>query len=171
MSKYIIEIPDDVQYVLLNGKADNKYYTAVRPVAELEELNSDYINENFGELQDEAYQAGLNDMWDVVRKISLMTSAEAEEVFAGAGSYNRYNLGYSGVEAMDAYKAYLEKKDCIEVGDEVQAPRGKAIITAVKDDFVHYFYSDGDIGCIEPYHVTKTGKHYDIQSILEAMRK
>ena len=25
MSKYIIEIPDDVQYVLLNGKADNKY--------------------------------------------------------------------------------------------------------------------------------------------------
>ena len=33
MSKYIIEIPDDVQYVLFNGKADNKYYTAVRPIA------------------------------------------------------------------------------------------------------------------------------------------
>ena len=61
MSKYIIEIPDDVQYVLFNGKADNKYYTAVRPIAELEELNSDYINENFGSLQDEAYQRGFED--------------------------------------------------------------------------------------------------------------
>ena len=61
MSKYIIEIPDDVQYVLLNGKADNKYYTAVRPVAELEVLNSDYINEHYGELQDEAYLRGFKD--------------------------------------------------------------------------------------------------------------
>lgn len=52
----------------------------------------------------------------------------------------------------------------------MQAPRGKAIVTAVKDDFVHYFYSDGDIGCVELYYVTKTGKHYDIASILEAMR-
>ena len=61
MSKYIIEIPDDVQYVLLNGKADNKYYTAVRPVAELEVLNSDYINEHYGSLQDEAYKRGYED--------------------------------------------------------------------------------------------------------------
>ena len=59
--KYIIEIPDDVQYVLFNGKTDNKYYTAVRPVAELEVLNSDYINEHYGELQDEAYKRGYED--------------------------------------------------------------------------------------------------------------
>lgn len=32
MSKYIIEIPDDAQYVLINGKADHKYYTAVHPI-------------------------------------------------------------------------------------------------------------------------------------------
>ena len=170
--KYIIEIPDDVQYVLLNGQTDHKCYTAVRPIAELEVLNSDYINEHFGELQDEAYQAWLNDMWDVVKEISLMTSEEAEEVFAGAGSYNRYNLGYSGVEAMDAYKAYLEKKDRIEVGDEVIAPSGKAVVTLIEtDDLVHYLYSGGDYGCIEPQKLKKTGKHYDIQSILGAMQK
>ena len=80
MSKYIIEIPDDVQYVLLNGKADNKYYTAVRPIAELEELNSDYINEHFGELQDEAYQAGLKDAWETARALIWDTSiSEYEE--------------------------------------------------------------------------------------------
>ena len=79
MSKYIIEIPDDVQYVLFNGKADNKYYTAVRPIAELEELNSDYINENFGELQDEAYQAGLNDAWETARALVWDTSISEYE--------------------------------------------------------------------------------------------
>ena len=61
MSKYIIEIPDDVQYVLLNGQTDNKCYTAVRPVAELEVLNSDYINEHYGQMQDEAYLRGFKD--------------------------------------------------------------------------------------------------------------
>jgi len=179
MSKYIIEIPDDVQYVLLNGKADNKYYTAVRPVAELEELNSDYINENFGELQDEAYQAGLNDMWDVVRKISLMTSAEAEEVFAGAGSYNRYNLGYSGVEAMDAYKAYLEKKDCIEVGDIVDRYidgkfDSRGIYLQEESGYWRCLFDTGAVLMTFAYpkgQFKKTGKHYDIASILEAMRK
>lgn len=80
MSKYIIEIPDDVQYVLLNGKADNKYYTAVRPIAELEELNSDYINEHFEELQDDAYQAGLKDAWETARSLVWDTSiSEYEE--------------------------------------------------------------------------------------------
>ena len=59
--KYIIEIPDDVQYVLFNGQTDNKCYTAVRPVAELEVLNSDYINEHYGQMQDEAYKRGIND--------------------------------------------------------------------------------------------------------------
>ena len=61
MTKYIIEIPDDVQYVLFNGQTDNKCYTAVRPVAELEVLNSDYINEHYGQMQDEAYQRGYED--------------------------------------------------------------------------------------------------------------
>jgi hypothetical protein len=78
--KYIIEIPDDVQYVLFNGKTDNKYYTAVRPIAELEELNSDYINEHYGELQDEAYQRGLEDAWETARALVWDTSiSEYEE--------------------------------------------------------------------------------------------
>lgn len=127
--KYIIEIPDDVQYVLLSGKADNKYYTAVRPVADLEELNSDYINEHYGELQDEAYQKGFDDG-----------------------------------------KKSVSEPGRIEVGDEVQAPCGIATVTSVEDDFVHYFYSDGNVGCIGPHSLKKTGKHYDIQSILGAMK-
>ena len=77
--KYIIEIPDDVQYVLLNGQTDNKCYTAIRPIAELEELNSDYINEHYGELQDEAYQRGLEDAWETARALVWDTSISEYE--------------------------------------------------------------------------------------------
>ena len=136
MSKYIIEIPDDVQYVLFNGKADNKYYTAVRPVAELEVLNSDYINEHYGELQDEAYQKGFEDG-----------------------------------------KKSVSDPDRIEVGDEVNWDGDCFIVTKIFQPRNMKEQCDGidDDGSV--YHgilmedLKKTGKHYDIQSILEAMRE
>ena len=82
-------------------------------------------------------------------------------------------LKYDASEAIAKIKAYdnVTHYDHIEVGDEVIAPRGKAVVTLIEtDDLVHYLYSGGDYGCIEPQKLKKTGKHYDIQSILEAMR-
>ena len=166
MSKYIIEIAEEYEEyfkgVLICGIADGKFAVDVIAREDLEELNSDYINENFGELQEEAYQRGFEDgRW------------KAEDGCDGCKYYEDTSLTNPCSECsrgcIDHYKPASDS-DRIEVGDEVQAPRGKTIITAVKDDFVHYFYSDGDIGCIEPHHVTKTGKHYDIASILEGMK-
>ena len=196
--KYIIEIPDDVQYVLLNGKADNKYYTAVRPVAELEVLNSDYINEHYGELQDEAYQKGINDgsldvkqrvegayqrgledAWETAKKIfgyEIDGGLDIDELKKAFGSdvYCTADIIRTNTaeQAIAKLKAYEDKhSDRIEVGDEVIAPCGKAVVTLIEtDDLVHYLYSGGDYGCIEPQKLKKTGKHYDIASILEAMR-
>ena len=112
--KYIIEIPDDVQYVLFNGKADNKYYTAVRPIAELEELNSDYINEHYGELQDEAYQRGLEDgKW------------KAEDGCDGCKYYEDTSLTNPCSECsrghVDHYKPASDP-DPVKVGDKVIVP-------------------------------------------------
>ena len=134
MSKYIIEIAKEYEEyfkgVLICGIADGKFAVDVIAVEDLEELNSDYINENFGELQDEAYQKGFEDG-----------------------------------------KKSVSEPGRIEVGDEVIAPCGKAVVTLIEtDDLVHYLYSGGDYGCIEPQKLKKTGKHYDIASILEAMR-
>ena len=136
MSKYIIEIPDDVQYVLLNGQTDNKCYTAVRPIAELEVLNSDYINEHFGELQDEAYRKGFED-------------------------------------------GKNQKEDRIEVGDEVEWDGDKYVVTYLNynietseiTDYDLLAYDGSVVDHVKKCTFTKTGKHYDIQSILEAMRK
>ena len=65
MSKYIIDTGDylfTTDGVLVVGfDCDNKPATFYNSLDNLEELNSDYINEHFGELQDEAYQKGIND--------------------------------------------------------------------------------------------------------------
>jgi hypothetical protein len=76
-------------------------------------------------------------------------------------------------DAIDKLKAYEDKqKDSIEVGDEVKAAFGTAVVTHCDDEegSVLYLYSTGSTGFDEPRNVKKTGKHYDIQSILEAIR-
>ena len=171
MSKYIIEIPDDVQYVLLNGKADNKYYTAVRPIAELEELNSDYINEHYGELQDEAYQRGYEDGKNIIDKGCegckyTVRFADDEPCKSCSNCYK------------NKYEPMPKEDDRIEVGDIVER-----YIDGKLDSKGIYLQEDGgywrclfDTGAVlmtfayPKGQFKKTGKHYDIASILEAMR-
>ena len=182
MSKYIIEIPDDVQYVLLNGQTDNKCYTAVRPVAELEVLNSDYINEHYGELQDEAYQQGLNDAWEAMKKIALssedgaLTTHQLKEIF-GTYFVSEIIRERTAQEVIDKIKAYEDKRsDRIEVGDEVEWDGDCFIVTKIFQPRNMKEQCDGIDDDGSAYHdilmedLKKTGKHYDIASILEAMR-
>lgn len=83
MSKYIIEIAEEYEEyfkgVLICGIADGKFAVDVIAREDLEELNSDYINEHFGELQDEAYQAGLKDAWETARALVWDTSISEYE--------------------------------------------------------------------------------------------
>ena len=164
MTKYIIEIPDGVQYVLFNGKADNKYYTAVRPIAELEELNSDYINENFGSLQDEAYERGYEDGKESIKngctgcKYETRTSCEEP-------------CKYCSNCHSSKYVPMPEKKDRIEVGDIVDVYGNLGVVTYMYELKACVMMYDGSSGNWNLSELKKTGKHYDIQSILEAMRK
>ena len=59
MSKYIIDIPNGIEWGVVTCRTEDGFYT--RDFDSLEELNSDYINEHYGELQDEAYQRGFED--------------------------------------------------------------------------------------------------------------
>lgn len=78
---------------------------------ELEELNSDYINEHYGELQDEAYQRGLEDgKW------------KAEDGCDGCKYYEDTSLTNPCSECsrghVDHYKPVSDSNP-INVGDEV----------------------------------------------------
>lgn len=155
--KYIVDIDDfeplfkvDSIGVFGIGKSvtdsdNNHSWSRIKSVEEFEELNSDYINEHYGDLQDEAYQRGyddatkmiasdeqsiadkayqrgLNDAWECAKKLfSTMSDTEIEKVFPV-----EWKSGFSGLMqmkpqyAMAKIKAYEEKQnDKIEVGDTV----------------------------------------------------
>ena len=83
MSKYIIEIAEEYEEyfkgVLICGIADGQFAVDVIAREDLEELNSDYINEHYGSLQDEAYEQGLNDAWETARALVWDTSISEYE--------------------------------------------------------------------------------------------
>lgn len=54
----IITLPDWVHIVSLIGYDNNRKCSEWYVPADLKDLNSDYINKHFGQLQEEAYQRG-----------------------------------------------------------------------------------------------------------------
>ena len=112
---------------------------------------------------------GQNEAWEAAKKISLMSPDEIEKVFPGAAKYNRYNLGYSGVEVIEKLKAYEQKRaDKIGVGDVVKTYNGITfVVTRVTiDGTVIGFAGDGRTCGFARSEVTKTGEHYNINEIL-----
>ena len=186
MSKYIIDteawsnlfeakkvgiygIGDDI---VTDGKT---VWSIMFSLNELEELNSDYINEHYGSLQDEAYQKGLEDAWGAARKIvtwpdrSLINS-DTFDLDHGENIF----VKYSASEAIAKLKAFEDKhSDRIEVGDEVKWHSNVIVITRVYENggfnWCDGISQDGKAFHVLAENVHKTGKHYDIQSILEAM--
>lgn len=163
MSKYIIELDDCIKLVTSVGVTENGVvYTTSDYVHNLEELNSDYINEHFGELQDEAYQRGLEDgKW------------KAEDGCDGCKYYEDTSLTNPCSECsrgcVDHYKPASDP-DRIEVGDIVDVYGNLGVVTYTYDNGFNVMMYDGSAGYWKQENLKKTGKHYDIASILEAMR-
>ena len=176
MSKHIIDFPDGVEWGVVTCRTEDGFYT--RDFDSLEELNSDYINEHYGELQDEAYQRGLEDAWEAARKLfSSMADSDIEKAFPIEWNNGGFKalMNLQPQEAIAKLKAYEDKhSDRIEVGDEVRtrdgAPSHTFLVTKVTDSHVYGISYDGSWNYWIKDEVAKTGKHYDIQSILEAMR-
>ena len=135
MSKYIIDIPNGIEWGVVTCRTEDGFYT--RDFDSLEELNSDYINEHYGELQDEAYQRGFEDG-----------------------------------------KKSVSNPDRIEVGDIVERYvdgkfDSKGIYLQEDGGYWRCLFDTGAVLMTFAYpkgQFKKTGKHYDIASILEAMR-
>lgn len=195
--KYIIEIEEkplcvfdkDTQTYfprLWRVKGFNSLVFDEDGLSRLEELNSDYINEHFGDLQDTAYQRGLDDAWEAAREIADMWNRiDNDELLAIFGITER--IGHSTIrslfekqtanEAMLELEAYEEKQKAdgeIKVGDEVRLCRHKVpyIVTSCDGDDDTYILMTMNGGFIkaEKYNVRKTGRHFDIEKLLEAMK-
>ena len=198
MSKYVIELRPDCKVVQEICESDGQVSIGAKSSEYLEELNSDYINEHFGELQDDAYQRGLeegkkatwglvadasnaeyqrglDDAWDAARKIVEMSDPPYWEVF---DEYKNDLFGkITASEAIEKLKAYEEKQkadDEIKAGDIVYLSGDKYIVSYINDDgcadLIH-IWSGSTCERVSPDCLTRTGKHYDIDKILEEMKE
>lgn len=180
MSKYIIELDDRIKLVTSVGVTENGVvYTTSDYVHNLEELNSDYINEHYGSLQDETYQAGMDKAWEIARRIMLNCEdggIDGDGLRKMFGTANTYTIikDNTAQEAVDKIKAYDDKhSDRIEVGDEVIDKDGDTtIVTNIHERLFDGLCSDGStMGDLFLEDVCKTGRHYDhIGKLLEAIR-
>lgn len=168
MSKYIIEIAEEYEEyfkgVLICGIADGKFAVDVIAREDLEELNSDYINEHYGELQDEAYQRGYEAGKESTKngcmgcKYETRTSCEEPCKYCSNCHTSKYT-------------PMPEKKDRIEVGDIVEVYGNLGVVTYMYElKACVMMIEDGSSGNWNLSECKNTGKYYDIQSILEAMR-
>lgn len=204
--KYIIELGEDANMVQVISVTQNgnAYIDSTVYVEYLEQLNSDYINENFGELQDQAYQKGLeegkkafdllesernseyqrglNDAWEAAKKVVLnpdeggLDFQELNEVFncdTIQQVFRRHNTLSEVIAKLKAYEEKQKADDKIEVGDEVDAYGNKGVVTYMyeKEDVYCVMMRDGSASIRKNGDIVKTGRHLDIASILEAMKK
>jgi hypothetical protein len=127
---------------------------------------------------DDAYQAGLNDAWEAAQKVVCKTTAGGmsldtlKEIF-GVQSPVAIMQSNTAQQAIDKIKAYEDKRsDRIEVGDIVDVYGNLGVVTYMYElKACVMMVEDGSSGDWNLNECKKTGKHYDIQSILEAMRK
>ena len=176
MNKYIVEIKpeyeDSFKGLMILGAKDSNLFVDTLAVENLEELNSDYINEHYGQLQDEAYKRGFEDgKW------------KSEDGCTGCEYEGKNKINQPCVLCCNAFKnQWTAKKqdDEIKVGDEVEISQSDAngiwvVIKVEKHDGYEAYCAinkDGDIYFEEEQdRVTKTGRHFDIKSILEDMRE
>jgi hypothetical protein len=125
---------------------------------------------------DDAYNKGLNDAWNLAKKIVLpshmggYTMDEFKNIF-DKNTYISAMSDFTPQEALAKVKAYEERNE-IKVGDVVKF-RGdciESIVTKVDGYIVYRLFKDGSCNLFH-YNkgdLVKTGKHFD--SIDEFMR-
>ena len=122
---------------------------------------------------DMGYNDGLNDAWEMARKIFAMSDNDFDDAFGDVYKEDVFCY-YTPQEALAKLKAY-EEQSKIEVGDVVEIKDGvegilSGIVTRVSEDYISCVLSDGKGGYIPIGLCKKTGKHIDIESILEQIR-
>lgn len=168
--KYVIEIKpeyeDSFKGLMILGAKDSNLFVDALAVEDIEELNSDYINEHFADLQETAYQKGLED-----------GKAQSENGCEGCRYESRTSEEKPCVDCSKNFDNHWMAKqtDKIKVGDEVEWDSDLIIVTRLyKDggfDWCDGIGNDGRAFHILEMNAHKTGRHFDIGKILEEMKE
>lgn len=119
------------------------------------------------------YQKGLKDAWEAAR--TLWNTPNRKEIF-GHTTFNTVLTTLTAQETIEKIQAYEQEKEKeIQVGDEIEAVSGKAVVVYVDDVDEHkvrYVYSNGVYAFDYIDKVTKTGRHFpEIAEVLQKMKE
>lgn len=122
------------------------------------------------------YEKGLNDgrneVWELLKAFCGMDVWERQKVF-GEYVVGKLVENMPPQEALAKLEAYEKSKE-IKVGDVVfgdDEPDVYGIVTFVSCEMIYIMWSDGSSGVEYNFRdIKKTGKHIDINSVLEQLR-
>jgi hypothetical protein len=118
------------------------------------------------DLLNQGYTKGINDCIEYIRKLFTITESTRKELF-GCREI-RYIIDGQDVQSIIAKLKAYEEAQKIEVGDVVVDLDGKErVVLFVDFKGVAQIYGSHGVTNINKEHLKKTGKHIDIQSILE----
>ena len=164
--KYILEIKPEYEAngIMILGARDSHLYVTTLEVKDLEELNSDYINKHFSDLQDTAYRKGLEDGKAVSDKGCVGCKWEGNGNDRSPCDYccNGYSIQWQA-----------KTDDEIKVGDEVIYNNTiKCLVVRPETDerYAVLIDSNGYHHSADHRECKKTGRHFDIASILKEMQ-
>ena len=173
--KFVIEIKEIVQskgQIILDEMIATKEY-----VDKLQVLDSDYVNEYFGELQDEAYNAGSNDAWGLAKRIASSEENGGIGIATQADIFGIYMAGpilreHTYQEALAKIEAYEKtKKAEIKVGDIVHVKSKNIELIVTRVDTEHrgiYGMNKAGMSQWEDIdNLTKTDRFTEIQGLLD----
>lgn len=165
MAKYIIELPDYVNYVTgcqyENGEIMKETHFPVSCLT------------HYTDQDREAIEAIENEVWEFVRRIIGMPEDKYCECFdIDDIADDDFASKYSYQEAKKVYEEW--KKEKIHVGDEVwimEAGQNGVVTNTTDSGFLTIIDEDGDSIHFYEEDVVKTGRHYpEIKKLLKEMR-
>ena len=195
--KYIVEAGDDIQLITLTGVKNGSAITITGVIDTLETAEK-LEEEAYKRGHDtgykkclsehefdmpcsicDDYERGLNDAWDAAKKLAMMDTETSEDVTGYFGLF-RILENLTPGEAISKLRAYEEEKDKIHVGDEIKQvsdsgiPTGLVcVVTRISGDGMSGISSEGyTVFCNSQVnrYWKKTGRHFDIESILKEMQ-
>ena len=112
-----------------------------------------------------ARECGQNEAWEAARKV--YEEHIAMSVFGTI--YNIPNV-FRDFTAQEMIRNIKEHEDSIAVGDEVKKDGIVFVVTGENDHCYYGFDAEGNIVSALKDNTVKTGRHYDIQTILDDMK-
>lgn len=167
MSKYKVGDKVLLQGEVIKIEKDNVPYPYGIRIANNAGLEFMFCEE---EMIFKTYEDGLADAWELARKIeNKLDIPTAREIF---DAYRIADIldNFTPQEALAKIEAY-EESNAIKVGDVVYADGVQGVVIDIISDEGCYIYNEN--GCIEEHwfkDLKKTGRHIDIEHLLEQIR-